>query len=499
MPLPLVEKHPGAKGPRRTGNASDVKHFVRPARIQAETQRLLGFFSTVSADFFLHWRPSKDDLDRTTLDYPVVSVTPGLAARRINPVHLALLAGLAIAPASVLPAPAESDSPPTILLPHQALGPSDLAVIVNDLDPISRQIADDYIARRGIPPDHLIHIRFKPGNPVMDTGTFKRLYETVQTATPAGVQAYVLTWTLPYRVGCMSITTAFAAGYDEAFCATGCNPTRASPYFSSDSDRPYTDFGIRPTMVLAGETLPDVKALIDRGIAADDTHPPGTGYLVKTSDPVRTVRAKTFERTIELLGDAVRLERVDADAIENKGDVLFYITGLVSVPKLDTNLFLPGALADHLTSTGGQLIGSGQMSALRWLEAGATGSYGTVVEPCNLLEKFPDPTALIGAYVTGSTLIEAYWKSVRMPGQGIFIGEPLSRPFGGYRLVRDGESWRLTVFALRPGRYALQAANDPIGPYRDTEQFNKDRFSPIQLTLPADDMLQYRIEPITPK
>jgi len=31
-------------------------------------------------------------------------------------------------------------------------------------------------------------------------------------------------------------------------------------------------------------------------------------------------------------------------------------------------------------------------------------------------------------------LIDAYWESVRMPGQGIFIGEPLARPFGGYRL-----------------------------------------------------------------
>jgi threonine synthase len=30
------------------------------------------------------------------------------------------------------------------------------------------------------------------------------------------------------------------------------------------------------------------------------------------------------------------------------------------------------------------------MSALRWLEAGASGSYGTVVEPCNHPAKFPD-------------------------------------------------------------------------------------------------------------
>ena len=29
----------------------------------------------------------------------------------------------------------------------------------------------------------------------------------------------------------------------------------------------------------------------------------------------------------------------------------------------------------------------------------------------------------------GDTLIEAYWKSVQQPGEGIFIGEPLARPW----------------------------------------------------------------------
>jgi hypothetical protein len=32
-------------------------------------------------------------------------------------------------------------------------------------------------------------------------------------------------------------------------------------------------------------------------------------------------------------------------------------------------------------------------------------------------------------YLAGETLIESYWKSVAMPGQGIFIGEPLARPY----------------------------------------------------------------------
>ena len=69
------------------------------------------------------------------------------------------------------------------------------------------------------------------------------------------------------------------------------------------------------------------------------------------------------------------------------------------------------------------------MSSLRWLEAGATGSYGTVVEPCNFPGKFPDVSVLMRHYLGGETLLEAYWKSVLMPGQGLFIGEPLAAPF----------------------------------------------------------------------
>jgi hypothetical protein len=77
------------------------------------------------------------------------------------------------------------------------------------------------------------------------------------------------------------------------------------------------------------------------------------------------------------------------------------------------------------------------MSSLRWLEAGATGSYGTVAEPCNLPDKFPSPGIVIKHYLQGEPLVEAYWKGVAMPGEGIFIGEPLARPFGRRSMAND--------------------------------------------------------------
>jgi uncharacterized protein (TIGR03790 family) len=170
---------------------------------------------------------------------------------------------------------AEPSIPPVVQLPRQALTADQLAVVVNDLDPLSQRIGAYYMERRGIPAANRIRVRFTPDRSRMDVAEFQALYRQVQSATPEGVQAYALTWAAPYRVDCMSITTAFAAGYDPTFCASPCALTRASPLFGTNIQNPYTDSGWRPTMALAGTSFEAVKALIDRGIAADDTRPPG--------------------------------------------------------------------------------------------------------------------------------------------------------------------------------------------------------------------------------
>jgi len=315
-------------------------------------------------------------------------------------------------------------------IPSAAVGATELGLVVNTRDPISRRIADYYIAKRRIPAANVVRIAFAPGRNILPPGEFRLLKTTVDRQMPAGVQVLALAWTAPYRVGCMSVTTAFAAGFDAEFCAATCNPTRASPYFNSNSRRPFDDFGWRPAMLLAGRDSAMVEALIDRGVAADNSQPPGTGYLVSTSDRARNVRARYFNGIKLLQSDRFRLLITRRNILQYRDDVMFYFTGLKQVEKLTTNTFLPGAIADHLTSSGGQLLASGgQMSSLRWLEAGATGSYGAVTEPCNFVEKFPRPDIVIDRYLNGETLIEAYWKSVEWPGQGVFIGEPLATPF----------------------------------------------------------------------
>ncbi len=348
-----------------------------------------------------------------------------------------------------------------------ALSAEQLGVIVNDDDPDSVAVAEYYREKRGIPAANLIHVRFKPGQSTLSREAFVALKHSIDAATPAQVQAYALTWAQPFRVGCMSITAAFAFGFDPAYCASGCKPTRRNPYFNSSAARPFEAHRIRPTMSLAAASVAEAKRLIDRGIAADGSNPEGTAYLVSTPDKARNVRAPGYAALRARMRPVFATEIVETRGLEDQPDVMFYFTGTTHVPALDSNTFLPGAIADHLTSAGGELFGSGQMSVLRWLEAGAAGSYGAVQEPCNFPGKFPVPALVMSHYLQGETLIEAYWKSVQMPGQGLFVGEPLARPFAGVRVdARDG-GVTLSARLFAPGVYALQAAPSMMGPYRN--------------------------------
>lgn len=265
--------------------------------------------------------------------------------------HLMLMAVL-LCYGVITPVTAADFSP--LYKPLPALSANDLGVIVNDADPLSVKITHYYQQQRNIPKQNIIHIRFAPGRGRgLSVLRFNKIKKKLDALTPAHIQAYALTWMEPYRVGCMSLTTAFAAGYDESFCARGCRKTRKSPYYSSELDKPFTNFNWRPTMALAGENFADVKALIDRGIASDYSHPQGTAYLLKTSDKLRSARHVFFPKIISVFDGLWPVEVIQKDYIENKPDVMFYFTGKTHIKKIRSNQFLPGAVADHLTSTGG--------------------------------------------------------------------------------------------------------------------------------------------------
>ena len=383
-----------------------------------------------------------------------------------------------------------------VILPRTGISADELALIINDDDPLSRQIGEYYQNARRLPAANLIHVHFPPGRSALSKDEFAQLKAEIDHATAPHIQAYAVAWSAPYRVGCMSMTSALAFGFNDEYCSPKCGPTKASTYFNSPSLYPASDHQMRPSMMLAGTTFEQVKALIDRGVASDQQFPGGRAYLLSTPDKTRSVRAAYFDLTAKELKGVFSIEIIEAGAIENRNDVLFYFTGLPQVPQLNTLGFLPGALADHLTSFGGQLTDSSQMSSLRWLEAGATASYGTVMEPCNHPQKFPFPAIAMYHYASGASAIEAYWKSVAWPGEGVFIGEPLARPFAPKLRESYPGQFELTLFSAREGRLRIEQSRSATGPFIPTtaQQPIRRGRNQIRFSLPGNASGYFRLQ-----
>ncbi len=310
----------------------------------------------------------------------------------------------------------------------EGLGPGTLGVVYNRDDPASTRIATYYAARRRIPAANLVGLAV-PERASIGRDEFALLRDALLRQLPTTVQSLLLVWSKPYAVECMSVTTAFAAGFAPGFCEPGCGRTRPSPLFDTEGWLPADTVGWLPAMLLPSADEALARAVIDRGIASDGTEPEGTAYLVRTQDAARNVRAMEYADAETVVGNRIAVREAATPIVGPVVDIVAYFTGVVRVEELSQLQFRPGAAADHLTSTGGILEGGGQMSVLEWLKQGATASYGSVSEPCNHPGKFPSPAIFLDHYVRGETLLEAYWKSVAMPGQGLFIGEPLARPF----------------------------------------------------------------------
>ena len=255
------------------------------------------------------------------------------------------------------------------------------------------------------------------------------LKKAIDSQLDEDIQAVLMIWTAPYAVEWNSITSAYTMGFDPGQCTRTCDAGRPSKYFNSAAKRPYAALDMRLSMLLPTESVQQARAVIDRGVAAGFRIVPATAYYMVTTEAARNSRARFYPPPARLASKKIATKVVKADVLENVDDIIVYQTGMAHVAKLDTLRFRPGALADHLTSLGGDLLGQSQMSSLRWLEAGATASYGTVSEPCNHWQKFPHPGILLRHYVGGASAIETYWKSVAWPTQGLFIGEPLATPY----------------------------------------------------------------------
>lgn len=405
---------------------------------------------------------------------------------------------------------ASQQSPPNVTLPKQLSG-EHVLILFQHNNALSEQIARYYSKQRHIPQRQIRGITL-PNKPKLTPEQFDTILSQLEPALQSHIKLIVLTFHQPYRVACMSITSAFAFGYDPKYCGQKpnqprrCNPTAISPYYNEQRQLLWrADNSFRLSMVLSAESFDQAKALIDRGTQADHSLPEGNAYLVRTQDRARSTRWPIFKRFAEIWqqNGGIHAHYIDdsdqenSTTIQHKKQVLFYHTGLKHVPAIDTNQYLPGAIADHLTSGGGIGINhNGQMKAFRWLDSGATASYGAVIEPCNFIEKFPNPQILIPNYRNGDTLVEAYWKSVQQPGEGLFVGEPLARPWPKTLVNYQGQNLVISTQQLNDqSTYIVEHRNTPDEQWVDTpgKVTLKAKKQYVDIIIPNADARHYRI------
>ena len=326
-----------------------------------------------------------------------------------------------------------------------------VVVVVNQNSTNSVQLGNYYCEMRGVPPQNLLRItNWTGGNVQWTTSDFTNslVNPLLSMLSSRGltnqIDYVVLSMDFPYRVvqsggqsGQNSTTAALFYGFKPDVLGNSCSlPTVSSNSYAASEgifrQTPPVSAGSNSWLVtmLTSSNLAQAKAIIDRSVAADGTFPTQTVWLAKTTDLARNVRYLEFDNTIfdaRVAGDFSIL-RTNQDSPYGLTNLLGYQTGLAGFNIL-SSAFVPGALADSLTSYGGYILDpAGQTTLLAFLNAGASGGYGTVVEPCNYPQKFPSPQDYFYQY-RGFSLAECYYQSLANPYQGLIVAEPLAAPF----------------------------------------------------------------------
>ena len=207
-------------------------------------------------------------------------------------------------------------------------------------------------------------------------------------------------------------------------------------------------------------------ALVDQGANSDGTFPAAPVILEKTSDKSRNIRFLQFDNAIlntRLRGN-YRVARTNSDVVAGYSGLLGFQTGLYQF-SVTPNMFVPGALADSLTSYGGVIFGNNdQTSCLAFIHAGASGSYGTVTEPTANTDKFPN-SQIYFYQARGFSLAECYYQSLNAPYQGLIVGEPLAAPFAlpaTAQWLAPGPGEALTGTAILAARFSAPGPDRPI-------------------------------------
>jgi uncharacterized protein (TIGR03790 family) len=348
-----------------------------------------------------------------------------------------------------------------VLFPQPALGgggPQNVLVVIDEAEPDSLAIGEYYATQRDVPECNVLRLNAPALN------TFDDVINNLATPIKNYVLAegiedqidyIVLTKGIPYKFSGLrdSVSSILFSEETDTWqgdCDLGDVALRNPYAFKAeyfDYNKQYERGTIplknrRLVMMLSGFTVAGAMNNIDSGVGSDETMPTGTVYMFSAPyDPQQPARnARLYPRHDQIA--PVRAALMDlgvasehfvvpdetSASLYDAPDVMGYLTGATRVEVL-SNTYLPGAIADHLTSFGGDLLNAGgQMSILEFTDEEVAGSSGTVTEPCNYAQKFAN-AQMYERYAVGFNLGESIWMSLVQPWQSIIVGDPLAQPW----------------------------------------------------------------------
>ncbi len=386
-----------------------------------------------------------------------------------------------------------------------------VVVVVNQLSTNSVQLGNYYCEQRQVPPQNLLRTAWKGGNAAWQLSDFQAvILKPLLTVLSARqltnqIDYVLLCMDFPYRLenggslttsGTNSTTSAlfygFKTDYPPPANPVTCSVPNATFNSYAGSERifrsiaPGTSRSNFLAVMLTSSNLSSAQQVIDRAVAGDSTFPAQGVYLAKSSDVFRNLRYSLFDNAVfnaRLRGNCP-VQRISADPFYSLGAVLGLQTGWGNPYVIGGTSFVPGALADNLTSWGGTLFEySGQFNILVLLDLGVAGCYGTVIEPCAYVAKFPSPQSYF-YLARGFSMAECYYQSVSNPYQGLLLGEPLSAPFAMHAV---GAWSSLPANALLSGTTNLSlpiSAADADHPVQQVDLFVDGTFAQTLTNVP---------------
>lgn len=313
-------------------------------------------------------------------------------------------------------------------------------VIINQASSNSCELGNYYCELRDIPPDNVLRINWTGTNTAWSSDDFQtNLLDPLEEM----LTDRQLTNQVDYIVCSMDIpfetTNAFTTNATTSVLFYGLitnnAPSVTNSYAASeaifDQAKPVStsSSSFLATMITA-DSVAAAEQLVEQGVAGDGTFPQQTVLLAESSDPDRNIRYTEFDNAIfnVRLRGVSNIMRTNTDSLPGGMSFLGYETGLTDYT-VPAGAFAPGAIADDETSFGGIIFGpNSQTSLLAMIDAGASGSYGTVAEPYTDPGKFPNPDVYF-YQARGFSLAESYYQSLDVPYLGLIVADPLSAPF----------------------------------------------------------------------